>query len=141
MSVVTTGRAASTGIPCAMVLMLIPRSPRWPGCFATVACGIASANLTPASGRQDHTASPSASAPLVLRRWYVHRIPHPTFVTMANAPLVGTGRCECEADLGCSATPSACDRLTRRAIYAWRPCAKCPSGKSVALFAVVPTKN
>jgi hypothetical protein len=44
-------------------------------------------NLTPASGRQDHTTSPSALASLVLRRQSVHRIPHPTFVTMANAPL------------------------------------------------------
>ena len=32
-------------------------------------------NLAPASGRQDHTTSPSASAPLVLRRQGVHRIP------------------------------------------------------------------
>jgi len=28
--------------------------------FATIACEVASANLTPASGRQDHTTSPSA---------------------------------------------------------------------------------
>src|SRR3982074_2756859 len=33
------------------------------------------ANLLPASGRQDHTTSPSASAPLVVRRIRVHRIP------------------------------------------------------------------
>ena len=33
------------------------------------------ANLTPASGRQDHTTSPSASAPFVARRIRVHRIP------------------------------------------------------------------
>ena len=52
----------------------------------------ASANLTPASGRQDHTTSPSALAPLVLRSQSVHRIPHPTFVTMANAPLIEAGR-------------------------------------------------
>ncbi len=32
-------------------------------------------NLTPASGRQDHTTSPSASSALVLRRQSVHRIP------------------------------------------------------------------
>jgi hypothetical protein len=43
-------------------------------------------NLTPASGRQDHTTSPSASAPLVLRRQNVHRIPLPTFVTTAKRP-------------------------------------------------------
>jgi hypothetical protein len=32
-------------------------------------------NLTPASGRQDHTISPSASAALVSRSLRVHRIP------------------------------------------------------------------
>src|ERR1700738_2397669 len=32
-------------------------------------------NLTPASGRQDHTTLPSASAPFVCRRIRVHRIP------------------------------------------------------------------
>jgi len=47
-----------------------------------------SANLTPASGRQDHTTSPSAVAPLVLRR---HRIPHPTSVTIAQRPSRGGG--------------------------------------------------
>src|ERR1700716_2392523 len=33
-----------------------------------------SASLTPASGRQDHTSSPSASAPFVYQRIRVHRI-------------------------------------------------------------------
>src|SRR5260221_6745605 len=32
-------------------------------------------NLTPASGRQDHTASPSATTAFVIRRFRVHRIP------------------------------------------------------------------
>jgi hypothetical protein len=31
--------------------------------------------LTPASGRQDHTTSPSVRAPFVFRRENVHRIP------------------------------------------------------------------
>jgi hypothetical protein len=35
------------------------------GLLATVACGYVTANLTPASGCQDHTTSPSASASLV----------------------------------------------------------------------------
>jgi hypothetical protein len=54
-------------------------------------------NLTPASGRQDHTTSPSAKAPFVrakifaLRRYRVHRIPHPTFVTTAKRPSFGHG--------------------------------------------------
>jgi hypothetical protein len=47
-------------IPCAMVLRLISRSPRRSGFIVTVACDAATANLTPASRRQDHTTSPSA---------------------------------------------------------------------------------
>src|SRR6202040_3869732 len=56
-------------------LRLISCSPRRPGSFATVAGGIASANLTPASGRQDHTSSPSASHAVRQERIRVHRIP------------------------------------------------------------------
>ena len=48
-------------------------------------------NLAPASGRQDHTTSPSAAAPLVLRRIRVHRIP-PRVRDDAYAPLVEAGR-------------------------------------------------
>src|SRR5712671_4601180 len=63
------------------------------------------ANLTPASGRQDHTTSPSAATSLVrvlviahrlfknppcnpsrAQRCRVHRIPHPTSVTIAKRP-------------------------------------------------------
>jgi hypothetical protein len=43
--------------------------------FATVIGGVASADLTPASGRQDHTTSPSASGALVSSIVSVHRIP------------------------------------------------------------------
>jgi hypothetical protein len=68
---------------------------------------ITSANLTPASGRQDHTTSPYAATSLVrslsdrsrahhppcdrFARKTLPRPPHPapTFVTMANAPLMG----------------------------------------------------
>ena len=48
----------------------------------------------PASGHQNHTTSPSASAPLVLRRRRVHRIPHPTFVTTAKRPSCEGGTVE-----------------------------------------------
>jgi hypothetical protein len=44
------------------------------GFLATVICKVAPANLAPASGRQDHTTSPSASATLVSRGFRVHRI-------------------------------------------------------------------
>jgi hypothetical protein len=53
---------------------------------------IISANLIPASGDQDHTPLPSASARFVVARQNVHRIPHPTFVTIGrSAPLEGAG--------------------------------------------------
>jgi hypothetical protein len=86
-SVVTTGSPVSLGLPRAMVLTAyIALSP-----VTGLSCHrrprkLPSANLTPASGRQDHTTSPSAPATLVLRRCRVHRIPHPTFVTIAKRP-------------------------------------------------------
>src|ERR1700730_7674188 len=49
--------------------------------------GLTLRNLTPASGRQDHTTSPSAFASLALRYQHVHRIPHPTSVAIARTPL------------------------------------------------------
>ena len=49
------------------------------------------ANLTPASRRQDHTTSPSASARFVKRAARVHRIPCPTSVTIAKRPSVWDG--------------------------------------------------
>jgi hypothetical protein len=63
------------------------------GLIATVASVMRStiANLTPASGRQDHTTSPYASRAVRLRAVCVHRSPRPTLMTMANAPLAGTG--------------------------------------------------
>src|SRR5216683_4245434 len=47
-------------------------------------------NLTPASRRQDHMTSPYASAPFV-KGASASTAPCPTFVTMADAPLLGTG--------------------------------------------------
>src|SRR5260370_11420804 len=48
------------------------------------------ANLTPASGRQDHTSSPSASSTIRQARQRVHRIPYPTSVTIAIHPSLGS---------------------------------------------------
>jgi hypothetical protein len=48
---------------------------RSPGFLATVASQILLRHLTPASGRQDHTTSPSASVPFVIGTISVHRIP------------------------------------------------------------------
>jgi len=50
-----------------------------------------STNLTPASGRQDHTTSPSASGAIRQRRISVHRILRPTSVTIAKRPSVWDG--------------------------------------------------
>jgi hypothetical protein len=66
-----------SGLPRAMVLRLISRSPWRPGFLATIIPEkrLLLTNLTPASGRRDHTTSPSASATLVSRSLRVHRIP------------------------------------------------------------------
>jgi hypothetical protein len=61
--------------------------------FATVIGGVASANLTPASGRQDHTTSPSASAPFV-KSASASTASRPAFRDDRKPPLCGTGRAE-----------------------------------------------
>jgi hypothetical protein len=58
------------------------------GLFVTVAGGIASANLTPASRRQDHTTSPSASV-LFVSSTSASTASRPAFVTIAIAPRLG----------------------------------------------------
>jgi hypothetical protein len=65
-SVVTTVTPETPGIPRAMVYSLLRALPGEPGLFATVISGISSTDLIPASGRQDHTTSPSASGAFVL---------------------------------------------------------------------------
>src|SRR3984893_5309487 len=65
----------SPGTPRAMVYGLYRALPGEPGFLATVAGGIASTDLTPASGCQDHTTSPSARQRP--RLWHRLRPPHP----------------------------------------------------------------
>ena len=73
----TTGSPEHSGIPCATVYGLLRAlsgdrallSPSPAQCASIVA------SFTPASRRQDHTASPSASGTLVRRAKSVHRIP------------------------------------------------------------------
>jgi hypothetical protein len=48
-------------------------------------------NLISASGYQAHTTSPSASMRVVCAQRRVHRIPRPTFVTIAKRPSSGRG--------------------------------------------------
>src|SRR6202035_1851208 len=64
----TQVRRNHSGTPCAMALRLLRALPGVPGFLATIACAACraegphrpSANLTPASGGQDHTAGPYA---------------------------------------------------------------------------------
>src|SRR5207237_7479396 len=116
-SVVATGSPKQSDLPCAMVYGLFRALPG-DRAFLPPSPADRSANLTPASGRQDHTALPSAAG---------------AFVSCAAASiasrlnvrddretplLVRRDDGKCEADLGSSAMPKACDRLTRRAIFA-----------------------
>jgi hypothetical protein len=88
------GHTGSPGIPYAMVLTVsFVLSP-----VIGLICHrrlqtLPSANLTPASRRQDHTTSPSASARFVKRAACVHRIP-PRVRDDRDTPLVGAGRGE-----------------------------------------------
>jgi hypothetical protein len=98
-SIVTTGPPRSPGIPARNGFNSLYRALPGDRAFLSPSPALLLADLTPASRRQDHTTSPSApvfrksrstvlvpvrrsfsedrSAPLVLRRRRVHRIPHP----------------------------------------------------------------
>ena len=89
----------SPGTPRAMVYGLYRALPGEPGFLATVAGGIASTDLTPASGCQDHTTSPSASVPFV-NGTSASTASRPASVTTAKRPSSGTGRRGCKSDLG-----------------------------------------
>jgi hypothetical protein len=120
-----------SGIPCAMVLRLMPRSPRRRIRLVTVAGGLNGdqarlgryrlRRLDTSNGCQDHTVLPSASIAVRLRavgrsretrpattitRPTLPRPPHPapTFVTMANAPLSGRDGGGSRIDLGLAET-------------------------------------
>ena len=122
-----TGSAETPGIPCAMVLRLITRSSRRRIPLATVIRGLKVLQnpvgphhlrgLGTSNGCQNHTPSPSASAPFVSvssdgSRSYppCHPIPRltprastasrPTSVTIASAPLAGRDGGSSTGDLG-----------------------------------------
>ena len=86
----TTGSAGSSGIPCAMAYGLYVIS-LGTGLSCSHCARDHLASLTPASGCQDHTTSPSASAPFVrtiarAHRQSVLRIPASRVVTIAMRP-------------------------------------------------------
>src|SRR6202163_2202427 len=80
------------GLPCAMGLTVsFVLSPVTGLVCHRHLAGQIPRNLTPASGRQDHTTSPSASAQFVKRAISVHRIP-PRVRDDREPPLWGAGR-------------------------------------------------
>jgi hypothetical protein len=112
---------------------LLRALPGEPGFLATVTRMMRSiiANLAPASGRQDHTALPSAITPVVCCRNCVHRIPALRFVT-TRTPLSSGG------------TPDSINLFlpNREAIYFLRGGwtgfrSEGPSRKSVGLYALL----
>src|ERR1700686_2922663 len=74
-------------------------SPARSGLFVPVILRLLGADLTPASRRQNHTTSPSASAPFVKCAARVHRIP-PRVRDVRNAPLLGQHGTTQGTDLG-----------------------------------------
>jgi hypothetical protein len=86
-SIVTTGSDGSLRHSLHNGLRLTSCSPRRSGLLSP-SSALLLADLTPASGRQNDTTSPSASAPFVTRAARVHRIP-PHAGDVRNAPLLG----------------------------------------------------
>ena len=73
-------------------------------------------DLTPASGRQDHTTSPSAPSCVRLAHDKRPSHPAPAFATIAKRPLhAARDGTDSACDLGSRATLQSCDRLARRA--------------------------
>src|SRR5215210_416466 len=91
-SVVTTVTPDSPGIPHATVLTVSSALSPVIGLLSP-SSRVFTQNLTPASGRQDHTTSPSASVPFVSGTISVHRIP-PHVRDDRETPLQGTRRRE-----------------------------------------------
>ena len=98
---VTTGSAGSTGIPRAMVLRLISRSPRGPGSFAPV--------IPEKRASQELSASVGAPGPhgLAVRARVSRLLPHPrpphpasTFVTTRTPLFDEAGQLDEATDLG-----------------------------------------
>src|ERR1700716_2465382 len=103
-SVVTTGPPEKPGIPARNGFNGFLRAlPGDRACLSPSSAEMDSANLTPASRRQDHTPSPSASALFVKLAARVHRIP-PRVRDDRDTPLWGVGRYGYSVDLGQAGT-------------------------------------
>jgi hypothetical protein len=98
-SIVTTGPPDSPGVPTHNGFNGLFRA--LPGDRAFLSPSPAemnSADLTPASRRQDHTTSPSASARFV-KRASASTASRPALMTLRNAPRVGQDGGSCRSDL------------------------------------------
>jgi hypothetical protein len=130
---VTTGSAGSTGIPCAMVLRLISRSPWGPGFLAPIAGAMRKHHrqLNPSVGRPGpHDFAVRAGH---VRPTCHPRPPHPRPPYRDDRPKrpssSGRDGREHRCDLPDAASADGCDRLARRAVCAWRICGRCLSGQ------------
>jgi hypothetical protein len=88
----TTGSTGSSGLPCAMVLRLIARSPRRPGFLAPVISSVRHASAQRREAR-NHAALPSAFTALVWRRDRVQRMPASRSVTIDQNALCIEAEC------------------------------------------------
>ena len=119
---VTTGSPKRSGIPRANGFNGFLHALPGDRAFLPPSLVDRSTTLAPASGRQNHTTLPSATGAFVLSTTRVHRIPHPTSVTIAIRPSCEAGHRNREVFRGQAASGGGCDRLARRAICAWRQC-------------------
>ena len=87
------GRTGTPGIPARNGFNGFLRALPGDRAFLSPSSALRLADLTPASRRQDHTTSPSASVPFVSSTISVHRIP-PHVRDDHDTPLCGTGRDE-----------------------------------------------
>src|ERR1700691_5126228 len=77
---------SASGLPCAMVLTVYSALSLVIGLSCHHRRQLVLAGLISASRYRDHAASPSAFGAFVSCTARVHRIPHPTFVTIAKRP-------------------------------------------------------
>jgi hypothetical protein len=118
----------SPGIPRAMVYGLFRALPG-DRAFLPPSPALLSANLTPASGRQDHTSSPSASAPFVIGA-SASTASRLASVTIANRPSVRRDGESYSFDLGFGKTEIFLQRGLDREKAAGGLI--CPSGRHIA---------
>jgi len=90
-SKVTTGSPVDPAFPARWFYGFLRALPGERAFLPPSSANMMFANLMPASRHQDHTTSASATRALVSCAVRVHRIPRPTFVTVAIRPSCGHG--------------------------------------------------